>query len=98
MTRRITMKRFFLASAVLTSQAWAQSFSLDWHSLDGGGSTAAEGPALTVVGTIGQPDAAQAHTAGRLRVMGGFWAVALPRSEERRVGRGCSGRWEPYYS
>ncbi len=54
----------------------AQSYSIDWHTVDGGGGTSTGG-VYAVSGTIGQPDAGGPMTNGAYAITGGFWA--LPR-------------------
>src|SRR5437867_4467383 len=54
--------------------AIAQSYSIDWSTIDGGGGTSTGG-VYSVSGTIGQPDAGGAMTNGRYSVTGGFWAL-----------------------
>lgn len=53
--------------------ARAQSYSLDWFTIDGGGGTSTGG-VYTVSGTIGQPDAGK-MSGGNYSVDGGFWAI-----------------------
>jgi hypothetical protein len=52
--------------------ALAQSYSLDWFTLDGGGGTSTGG-VFAVSGTIGQPDAG-AMSGGTFHLPGGFWS------------------------
>lgn len=52
----------------------AQTFSIDWHTIDGGGGTSTGG-VYSVSGTIGQPDAGGPLTNGQFTVTGGFWAL-----------------------
>jgi hypothetical protein len=59
-----------LGAAVAAS---GQSFSLDWATLDGGGSTSTGG-VYAVTGTIGQPDAG-ALSGGNYTLHGGFWGM-----------------------
>lgn len=72
------MKTAFL---VLTLSAWAaaaeaQSYSIDWFTIDGGGGTSSGG-VYSVSGTIGQPDAGVTMIGGNYSVDGGFWAFAV---------------------
>ena len=53
----------------------AQSYSVDWHTVDGGGGTSSGG-SYSVTGTIGQPDASGAMSGGNYSVVGGFWSYA----------------------
>jgi len=52
----------------------AQSYSINWHTIDGGGGTSTGG-VYSVSGTIGQPDAGGPMTNGQYSVTGGFWAL-----------------------
>ena len=65
-----------LSLAALTA-ASAQSFDLSWYTVDGGGATFSTGGDFELGGTIGQPDAG-AMSGGDFRLVGGFWAVAVP--------------------
>jgi hypothetical protein len=51
----------------------AQSCSVDWFTIDGGGGTSTGG-VYAVSGTIGQPDAG-ALTGGNYTLQGGFWGI-----------------------
>jgi hypothetical protein len=57
-----------------TTGALAQTYSIDWHTIDGGGGTSTGG-VYSVSGTIGQPDAGPTMTNGQYAVTGGFWAL-----------------------
>ncbi len=52
----------------------AQSYSIDWFTMDGGGGTSTGG-VYSVSVTIGQPDAGPAMTGGNFSVTGGFWSL-----------------------
>jgi hypothetical protein len=52
----------------------AQTYSIDWSTIDGGGGTSTGG-VYSVSGTIGQPDAGGPMTNGQYSVTGGFWAL-----------------------
>jgi hypothetical protein len=54
--------------------ARAQSYSIDWYKIAGGGGTSTGGT-YSVSGTIGQPDASGAMTGGSYSLTGGFWAL-----------------------
>jgi hypothetical protein len=62
---------WFLVSLV---PARAQSYSIDWHTIDGGGGTSTGG-VYSVSGTIGQLDASGAMTGGQYSLTGGFWSI-----------------------
>ena len=68
-----------LALAVLcglASVSHAQSFSIDWFTIDGGGGTSTGG-VYSVSGTIGQPDAGPTMSGGNYSVDGGFWGLIV---------------------
>lgn len=54
----------------------AQTYSMDWHTIDGGGGTSTGG-VFSVSGTIGQHDAGTTMTGGEFAVTGGFWALPV---------------------
>lgn len=54
--------------------SFAQSYSVDWYKIAGGGGTSINGQ-YSVSGTIGQPDASGAMSGGNYSVTGGFWAL-----------------------
>jgi len=54
--------------------AFAQNYSLDWFTIDGGGGTSTGG-VYQVSGTVGQPDAGPAMSGGNYSVDGGFWSI-----------------------
>ena len=54
--------------------AFAQSYSIDWHKIAGGGGTG-EGGNFTLNGTIGQHDAGGGATNNQLTVTGGYWSM-----------------------
>ena len=62
----------------LVPASQAQSYSIDWFTVDGGGGTST-GIVYSVSGTIGQPDAGSAMSGGNFSVDGGFWGIfAVP--------------------
>ena len=70
------MKTKVLLFALLfggTVAATAQSYSIDWFTIDGGGGTSTGG-VYSVSGTIGQPDAGQ-MSGGNFTLTGGFWSI-----------------------
>ena len=62
-----------IASALAIS-APAQSYSVDWYKMAGGGGTSTGG-VFTVSGTIGQHDAGGPMTGGNFSLTGGFWSL-----------------------
>lgn len=59
--------------------AAAQTLTIPWHTIDGGGGTRiSTGGIFRVSGTLGQPDASSvSHTGGVFRVTGGFWTLPV---------------------
>ena len=79
LSSRFIVLRAFAVVCLLTSvfclQTWGQSYSIDWHTIDGGGGTSTGG-VYSVTGTIGQPDASTtAMTGGDYSLTGGFWSL-----------------------
>jgi hypothetical protein len=71
------VNKIYLGLAIafaLTGSASAQSYSIDWYTIDGGGGTSTGG-VYSVSGTIGQPDAGGPMTGGNFSLTGGFWAL-----------------------
>jgi hypothetical protein len=68
--------KIFLSLLVLQAAfiAGAQSYTVDWYKISGGGGTSTNG-SYQVSGTIGQPDASGAMQGGNFSVTGGFWAL-----------------------
>ncbi len=62
---------FGMALAATTVQA--QSYSIDWYTIDGGGGTSTGG-LYSVSGTIGQPDGGH-MSGGSYTIDGGFWGI-----------------------
>jgi len=61
------------SSAILSVRA--QSYSIDWFTIDGGGGTSTGG-VYSVSGTVGQSDAnQQPMTGGSYSLVGGYWSV-----------------------
>lgn len=69
------MKNLILLLTLLNSMGcFAQSYTIDWHKIAGGGGTSTGGT-YQVSGTIGQPDAGGPLTGGNYSLTGGFWAL-----------------------
>src|SRR5689334_21378005 len=86
------MKTFALSILTafgLALGAAAQSYLIDWFTIDGGGGTSTGG-VFSVSGTIGQPDAGH-MSGGNYTLDGGFWgilaAIQTPGSPLLRVER-----------
>ncbi len=73
------MKRIlFFFSLAVPASALAQSYSIDWYKMAGGGGTSTNAQ-YSLTGTIGQPDASGALTGGTFTLTGGFWSIfAVP--------------------
>jgi hypothetical protein len=70
------MKRLIVTifgGCFLAVSAVAQTYSIDWYSIDGGGGTSTGG-VYTISGTIGQADAGHL-SGGNFTIDGGFWAI-----------------------
>jgi hypothetical protein len=73
MNSKICTVLITLTSLVGSSSAlFAQSFQINWHTVDGGGGTSTGG-AYQLSGTIGQPDAGRMN-GGTFTLLGGFWS------------------------
>jgi len=64
----------FTTGLALASRALAQSYSIDWFTIDGGGGTSTGG-VFAISGTIGQPDAGGPMSGGNFSLTGGFWSL-----------------------
>jgi len=82
---------FCVALLLAVRSASAQSFSIDWYSVDGGGGTSTGG-VYSLSGTIGQPDAG-VHTGGPYTLVGGFWGIAIqtPGAPHLSISNSTSG-------
>src|SRR5881628_362507 len=68
------MKKLILLFALLfPALLRAQTYSIDWFTIDGGGG-ASSGGVYSVAGTIGQPDAGNL-SGGSYTLVGGFWGI-----------------------
>jgi hypothetical protein len=95
---------FPLVAALLTFAGMAlsvqaQSYSINWYKIAGGGGTSSNGQ-YSLTGTIGQPDASGAMTGGQYSVTGGFWSliaavqtVGLPNLSVIRSGNSVIVSW-----
>jgi hypothetical protein len=65
-----------LAVFALIGPVHAQSYSIDWYKIAGGGGTSTNSQ-YSVTGTIGQPDASanNAMSGGNYTLTGGFWSL-----------------------
>ena len=84
------------------SSLHAQTYSIDWSKIAGGGGTSTGG-VYSVSGTIGQPEAGGALTNGQYSVTGGFWvlpqAVQVSDAPTLTIARATPGQarisWTP---
>ena len=86
------------ALLIFCSLAQAQPYTLDWHTIDGGGGTSTGG-VYSITGTIGQPDAGT-MSGGGYTLTGGFWGVVAavqtpgaPALKVRRSGTDVVVSW-----
>jgi len=73
---RLAARSVALALAITALRTPAQSFSVDWFTIDGGGGTSTGG-VYAVSGAIGQPDAGGPMSGGTYSLIGGFWALPI---------------------
>ena len=59
--------------AVLVTMAFAQDYTIDRWTVDGGGVMRSTGSGFELSGTIGQPDAGETMMGGAFEMTGGFW-------------------------
>jgi hypothetical protein len=59
----------------------ADDFTVDWHTIDGGGEMFTTGGDFELSGTTGQPDAGALMTGGDFELVGGFWVIAFAGPE-----------------
>ena len=70
---RKLISRTTVALAMMALGAYAQNYTVDWFTIDGGGGTSTGG-VYSVTGTIGQPDTGH-MSGGDYTLDGGFWGV-----------------------
>jgi hypothetical protein len=94
-------KIFLLLIIAVPMIGVAQSYSIDWYKVSGGGSTSTGG-VYSVSGTIGQPDASGAMSGGNYSVTGGFWSLiqvvqtpGAPLLIITHVGNQAIVSWDP---
>ena len=64
-----------IAALLLPAAASAQSYSINWYKVSGGGGMNSTGGVYSVSGTIGQHDAGGPMTGGGYSLTGGFWSL-----------------------
>ena len=65
---------FFIVHSAFCLRTGAQSYSIDWFKVSGGGGTSTNGQ-FALSGTIGQQDAGGPMTGGNFSLTGGFWSL-----------------------
>ncbi len=68
------IKTIVFVSLLTPAIGFAQSYSIDWYKIAGGGGTSSNGQ-YTLSGTIGQHDAGSAMTGGNYSLTGGAWSL-----------------------
>jgi hypothetical protein len=68
------IKLFLLLGLLIPALSQAQSYTIDWYKIAGGGGTST-GATYQVTGTIGQHDAGGPMTGGNYSLTGGFWTL-----------------------
>jgi len=92
-------KILFLFCLLLPAVGFAQTYSIDWYKVAGGGGTCTGG-GYQLSGTIGQPDASAASTGGSYSLVGGFWAISAvqtpgaPRLVITHIGNQAIVSWD----
>jgi len=64
----------FVLLLALQRSAFAQTYSIDWYKIAGGGGTSTNSQ-YSLSGTIGQSDASGAMSGGNYSLTGGFWSL-----------------------
>jgi hypothetical protein len=67
-------KALVLLGCLISTLGFAQSYSINWHKIAGGGGTSASGT-YSLSGTIGQPDAGGPMSGAQYSLTGGFWSL-----------------------
>jgi len=76
MKSRILIVPIIGALTAFAALVQAQSYSIIWHTIDGGGGTSTGG-VYSIGGTIGQPEAGPVMTGSTFSLQGGFWALPV---------------------
>ncbi len=77
---RIRLAAYVALSAVMASAMvlHAQTFELDWFTIDGGGAMRSTDRGFELSGSIAQPDAGPMLSGGAFELTGGFWFALVP--------------------
>jgi hypothetical protein len=99
MKKQLTVLGLCVFGLLIPLIASAQSYSIGWYKIGGGGGTSSGGN-YSISGTIGQPDASGAMSGGRYSLTGGFWSiiaavqtVGLPNLIISRSGNSVTVSW-----
>jgi hypothetical protein len=65
----------FWGILLLPATTSAQSYAVDWFTIDGGGGLSAGG-GYSLAGSVGQADAGLTMSGGDFTMTGGFWSIA----------------------
>jgi hypothetical protein len=71
-------KWIFLIGLLFAAGSQAQTYSINWYKIDGGGGAstgASGGNTYSLTGSIGQHDAGSAMIGGAYSLTGGFWSL-----------------------
>jgi hypothetical protein len=92
-------KSLLFISLLIPAFSFAQSYTIDWHNVSGGGGTSTGG-VYSISGTIGQHDAGDPMNGGSYSLTGGFWALisvvqtpGLPDLTITRAGNSVMVSW-----
>ena len=77
--RKLPLAASLVLVLSLCQRSSGQSYSIDWHTVSGGGGASSGGP-FSLSGTIGQPEAGNGLTGGFYSLAGGFWALDAAQS------------------
>jgi len=66
---------FALPLWLMAAACLAQSYSIDWYKISGGGGMNSSNGVYSLSGTIGQHDAGGPMTGGNYSLTGGFWSL-----------------------
>ena len=70
-------KLILLLGLLMPALSNAQTYSIDWYKIAGGGGTSTNS-IYSISGTFGQPDAGGPMDGGGFSVVGGFWGLFAP--------------------
>ena len=73
---KATLTVLIVTASMAAATILAQTYSIDWHTIDSGGGTSTGG-GYSLSGTIGQPDAGTL-AGGGYTLDGGFWSFTVP--------------------